>query len=112
MNSKQRLLTTLNHKISDRVPWSALVNNYFLDVQEDKYKGANPIDFLKEVGSDVTSWLGFRTVGKNVKVETYVDGRLFKTEEGGNWVSEFYDYLVGLDYYKGRDGKVALRVNF
>ena len=109
MNSTQRLLTALRHKIPDRVPWSALVNNYFLDVQEKKYKTMDMTSFLKYVGADVFTWLGFNSVGKNVKVETYINGRLYKSQEGGNWLNEFYDYLVGLDYYKGEDGRVVER---
>ena len=52
-----------------------MVNNYFLDVQEDKYKAMDMTDFLKEMGADVLGWLGFNTVGKNVKVETCVNGK-------------------------------------
>lgn len=51
----------------------------------------------------------FSSVGKNVKVKTYIDGKLFKTQEGGNWITEFYDYLVDVDYYKGKDGRVVER---
>ena len=57
----------------------------------------------------MTSWLGFSAVGENVAVKTYIDGKLFKTQEGGNWISEFYDYLVGLDYYKVEDGRAVER---
>lgn len=109
MTSRERLLTTLNHKIADRVPWSALVNNYFLEAQEDKYKKMSPAGFLKEMGADLFDWVGLEAKSKGVVVKTYIDGKLYKTDSSGEWLTEFYDYLVDIDYYRNPKGRIVER---
>jgi hypothetical protein len=109
MTPKQRLLKALKHEIPDRVPWSLLVNKYFLDVLPEEYRKLDPTQFLKHFYADGLSWLGFSSSGRNVNVKIYIDGKLYKTQEGGNWFSEFYDYLFNIDYYWGDDGRTVTR---
>ena len=109
MNSKERLLTTLKHKIPDRIPWTLVISRYFLNKLEDRLANLDIIGFLSEVGADGINWIGFDSVGRNVKVETFVDGVLVDTLEGGNWISLFYYYLEGLDFYNLKDGNVITR---
>ncbi|MHB8280293.1 MAG: hypothetical protein ACYDIA_21965 [Candidatus Humimicrobiaceae bacterium] len=49
MNSRERLLTAFNHKIPDRIPWSGLITDYFINSYKKKYGEINPADFLKKV---------------------------------------------------------------
>jgi hypothetical protein len=109
MTPRQRLLTVLRHDIPDRVPWSLLLNKYFLDMLPEKYRSLSPTQFLKQFHADGLSWLGFSSFGKNVRVKTYIDGTLYKTQEEGNWFSEFYDYLASIDYYWGVEGRTVER---
>lgn len=109
MTSRERLLTTLKHKVPDRVPWSALVNNYFLESQGNKYSKMNSVSFLKEMRADLFDWVGLEAKSKNVVVKTYIDGEYYKTDDDGNWLTEFYDYLVDIDYYRNSRGRIVER---
>ena len=97
MTSRERLLTTLNHKIPDRLPWSGLVNSYFLKAQKNKYYNMSSSDFLKEIGADVFDWVGLESKNKNILIETYVDNKLYKTEYGDG-LTEFYNYTTDMIY--------------
>lgn len=109
MTSRERLLATLEHKVPDRVPWSALVNNYFLESQGNKYSKMNSVSFLKEMRADLFDWVGLEAKSKNVVVKTYIDGEHYKTDDDGNWLTEFYDYLVDIDYYRNSRGRIVER---
>ena len=97
MTSRERLLTTLNHKIPDRLPWSGLVNSYFLKAQKNKYYNMSSSDFLKEIGADVFDWVGLESKNKNILIETYVDNKLYKTGYGDG-ITEFYNYTTDMIY--------------
>ena len=58
MTARERLLTTLGHNIPDRLPWSALVNDFFLEAQDSRYRKMTPGAFLKEMGADLFDWVG------------------------------------------------------
>ena len=109
MTSRERLLTTLRHNIPDRLPWSALVNNYFLEAQEGKYNKMGPGAFLKEIGADLFDWVGLEASNKDVVVETHIDGKYFSTDDSGSWLTDFYGYLVDIDYYRHPGGRTVER---
>lgn len=107
MNSRERLLTAFNHRIPDRIPWSGLVTDYFMNSHRDRYGQISSSDFLKLAGADVFNWLGMEAYSENVTVETYSDGKLLEKDKDGNWLVEFYNYLNRIDYY--RDKGTVLR---
>jgi hypothetical protein len=100
MNSRERLLAAFNHGIPDRVPWSGLITDYFINSYKNNYGDTNPADFLKEVGADVVNWVGMKAKSKGVVVQTYANNILIDTDKNGNWLVEFYDYLGNIDYYR------------
>ena len=102
MNSRERLLTAFNHKIPDRIPWSGLITDYFINSYKNKYGEISPTDFLKEVGADVVNWIGMKAKSKGVVVQTYVNNILIETDKSGDWLVEFYNYLGNIDYYKNK----------
>ena len=97
MTSKERLLTTLNHKIPDKIPWWCLVNNYFLLGQNRRYRNMDSVSFLKKMGADLYYWVDLPDPKiKNVIVETYINGRLFRTDENSTWIT--INYLEDPEY--------------
>ncbi|MHB1334428.1 MAG: uroporphyrinogen decarboxylase family protein [Candidatus Humimicrobiaceae bacterium] len=109
MNSRERLLTVFDHKIPDKVPWSGLVNDYFLNFHKGELGDMNASDFLKEAGADIFNWLGMKAKSPGVKVQTYNGGSLVETDESGNWLVEFYNYIGNIDYYKSNKNKTTTR---
>ena len=75
MNSRERLLTAFNHKIPDRIPWSGLITDYFINSYKNKYGEINPADFLKEVGADVVNWVGMKAKSKIIVKIYSIRGR-------------------------------------
>ena len=110
MTSRERLLAALQHEIPDRVPWSALINNYFLEAQEKKYRSMSATDFLQEMKADLFDWVGLEAKSKDVVIETYIDGKHYRTDDTGDWLTEFYDYIVDIDYYRNPRGRIVKRV--
>jgi hypothetical protein len=102
MNSRERLLTAFNHGIPDRIPWSGLITDYFINSYKNKYGETNPADFLKEAGADVVNWVGMKAKSKGVVVQTFANNILIDTDTSGDWLVEFYDYLGNIDYYKDK----------
>src|SRR5680860_59010 len=100
MNSRERLLSALAHKIPDRVPWSGLVNDYFLNFHKSELGNMTAPDFLKEAGADLFNWLGMEAKSPGVEVQTYKGSRLSGKDKSGNWLVEFYNYISNIDYYK------------
>ena len=100
MNSRERLLSALAHKIPDRVPWSGLVNDYFLNFHKSELGDMTAPDFLKEAGADLFNWLGMEAKSPGVEVQTYKGSRLSGKDKSGNWLVEFYNYISNIDYYK------------
>lgn len=108
MTSKERLLKTLKHEIPDKIPWALLVNNFFLEGQKDKYKKMSSEEFVKEVGGDLFNFIGFKAKSKDIIIKTFIDGKLYKTEEN-DWLTEFYYYFMDIDYYRSPKGRIVER---
>jgi len=104
INSKERLVKVLNNETPDQIPWSSLVNKYFLASLEKKYGKIDPLDFLLEIGADAIPWISFKTKSKNVEVTTYINGKKVK-EVNNNWFGEIFDYIE-LDSFRGSNNCV------
>lgn len=111
MNSRRRLIKTLNHEIPDKIPCTAAIGSYFLNSRKDKYGKMSSSTFLKTLGYDVFNWVGFNSKSKNVLVQTYIGDKLYKSVEGGNWINEFYDYIFNVNFYR-RFGKKEIKRKF
>jgi hypothetical protein len=61
------------------------------------------------MGADLFDWVGLGAKSKDVVVETYIDGQYSTTDSSGSWLTEFYDYLVGIDYYRNPGGRIVER---
>jgi len=109
MDSRERLLTVLDHKIPDRVPWSGLITDYFLNFHKSKLGDISASDFLKEVGADIFNWLGMKAKSPGVEVKTYDGSELTGKDNSGDWLAEFYDYIGNIDYYKKNNNKTTTR---
>ena len=88
MNSRERLLAVFGHKIPDTVPWSGLVNNYFMNFHKGELGNMTASDFLKEAGADIFNWLGMEAKSPGVEVQTYNGSRLVEKDKSGNWLLE------------------------
>ncbi len=109
MDSRERLLTVLDHKIPDRVPWSGVITEYFLNFHKSELGDISAPDFLKEVGADIFNWLGMEAKSPGVEVITYDGSELTGKDNSGNWLAEFYNYIGNIDYYKKNNNKTATR---
>lgn len=109
MNSRERLLAALGHKIPDRVPWSGLVNDYFINFHKSELGDMKASDFLKEAGADIFNWLGMEAKSPGIEVQTYNRGRLVEKDKSGNWLVEFYNYIGNIDYYKSDTNMTTTR---
>ncbi len=109
MNSRERLMAALNHKIPDRVPWSGLITDYFINFHRGVLGDMSTSDFLKEVGADVFNWLGMEARSPGIEVQTYNDSGLVEKDKSGNWLTEFYNYIGNIDYYKSSNDKTITR---
>jgi hypothetical protein len=109
MDSRERLLVTLNHKIPDRLPWSGLITDYFMNFHKNELGDISTIDFLKKAGADVFNWLGMSAKSPGVEVRTYKDGELIKKDKNGDWLVEFYNYIGNINYYKSNINNTITR---
>jgi len=109
MNSRERLLTVLGHKIPDRVPWSGLVNDYFINFNKDELGDITACDFLKEAGADIFNWLGMEAKSPGIEIQTYKKDKLIQKDKSGNWLTEFYNYISNIDYYKSDSNMTTTR---
>lgn len=98
MTSRERLLITLNHKTPDKIPWSGLINNYFIKSQKNNYYNMSSSEFLKEMGADLFDWVGFEPKNKNILIKTFVDNKLCETGYGDG-ISVFYNYIADTIYH-------------
>jgi len=53
MNSKERLLSVLRGKKSDRIPWAPLIDGYFLSFLKEKNIEMNAVEALRYIGADI-----------------------------------------------------------
>ncbi len=109
MNSRERLLAALDHKIPDRVPWSGLITDYFINFHKSELGDMSASDFLKEAGADIFNWLGTEAKSPGVEVQTYNSSGLVEKDKSGNWLVEFYNYIGNIDYYKSNKNKTTTR---
>lgn len=109
MDSKERLLTALDHKIPDRVPWSGLITDYFLNFHKSELGDMSASDFLKEAGADIFNWVGMEAKSPGVEVQTYNSTGLVKKDKSGDWLMEFYNYIGNIDYYKSSSNNITTR---
>ena len=109
MNSRERLMTVLNHQIPDKVPWSGLITDYFINFHTNELGEISALNFLKEMGADVFNWLGIEARSHGVEVQTYVNGALTETDTSGDWLVEFYNYIGNINYYKSMTKKIIVR---
>jgi len=104
MNSRERLMAAFDHKIPDRVPWSGLITDYFINFHKSELGDMDTSDFLKEAGADIFNWLGMEARSPGVEVQTYNESGLVEKDKSGNWLTEFYNYIGNIDYYKNNSG--------
>ncbi|MES0340960.1 MAG: uroporphyrinogen decarboxylase family protein [Candidatus Humimicrobiaceae bacterium] len=103
MDPRERLLAVLNHKIPDRIPWSGLITDYFINFHKNELGGMSTTDFLEEAGADVFNWLGMEARSPGVEIQTYRGNTLVEKDKSGDWLVEFYNYISNIDYYKNND---------
>lgn len=67
MKSRQRLLAALRHEPVDRVPWTALITDYYLQSLPESLGLLTPNDILKYVGADILDigWSGLLETGRS-----------------------------------------------
>lgn len=109
MDSRERLLAVLEHKIPDRVPWSGLITDYFLNFHKSELGDISSTNFLKEAGADIFNWLGMKAKSPGVEVRTYNSNRLVGKDKSGDWLVEFYNYISNIDYYKNSSDRTTTR---
>ena len=109
MNSRERLMAVFGHKIPDRVPWSGLVNDYFLNFHKNELGNLSAPDFLKGAGADIFNWLGLEAKSPGIEVQTFNKSRLVKKDKSGNWLVEFYNYIGNIEYYKSNTNMTTTR---
>ena len=109
MNSRERLMAAFDHKIPDRVPWSGLITDYFINFHKCELGDTSTSDFLKEAGADIFNWLGMEARSPGVEVQTYNESGLVEKDKSGNWLTEFYNYIGNIDYYKSSNNKTITR---
>jgi hypothetical protein len=86
MKSHDRLLSALKFDKTDRVPWTALVTEYYLNSLPESLKLYNSFDLLKRVGADpveLSNWQmddwGKRIVGTDFRVIVERQGLFTRT---------------------------------
>ncbi|MCL5986821.1 MAG: hypothetical protein M1371_09730 [Actinobacteria bacterium] len=108
MNSRQRLLRTINHKIPDRVPWSPFLEFYFLNAQNEEAKEKGIIELSRELKVDIIARnivSAYKVHSPNVKTTTYINGQVIDNPaENNNWQLEIYD-MFSLDKYRDQSIK-------
>lgn len=53
MNSKERLLSVFRRKKPDRIPWTPLIDGYFLSSLKEKKIEMNAVEVLRYIGADI-----------------------------------------------------------
>lgn len=110
MTPKERVLSLLNNKNPDRIPWSPLMGYNFINAQSKSIRNLGLIGLWKKLKIDIIDRETVTSYGsrsRNVKVRTLINGKEVKIpEEENNWQHEVPLKVFLL--YKYRDPSIKI----